>query len=286
MWHMKVIKRTYMPFTLILGLVSVSPLVWMQDSTWCQNVILKKTHTSVTSLFNMDIKYWKQHPQLHQDFVLVIIAKSSSTFNRSLNLSCASHAAVWWLSGGPVGGVLGASSSVPASTFCPPSLSHPPSGRSLSFLSVSPSSPLPHFFLLSSQCIKCIILSHLALPSRTAPRWHSARAHTQMHLHAHAASPRKWDKELATPKGPASVTLLPRLDHMASGAESSERMERGGVGTRVGGEKKSAQEEGRKKRKCDKDTEDEEMKAEERQMGPERGREKGRGRQIKKRKKK
>lgn len=37
-----------------------------------------------------------------------------------------------------------------------------------------------------------------------------------------------------TPKGPASVTLLPRLDHMAAGAEKSERTERG-VQKRVGG---------------------------------------------------
>lgn len=38
-----------------------------------------------------------------------------------------------------------------------------------------------------------------------------------------------------TPKGPASVTLLPRLDHMAASARRSERTERGGVETRVGG---------------------------------------------------
>lgn len=37
-----------------------------------------------------------------------------------------------------------------------------------------------------------------------------------------------------TPKGPASVTLLPRRDHMAAGAPRSERTERE-VETRVGG---------------------------------------------------
>lgn len=48
------------------------------------------------------------------------------------------------------------------------------------------------------------------------------------------------------------------------------------MGTRVGGEKRNAQEQKeRKKGKCDKVEEDEEMKEEERQMGPERGREKG-----------
>lgn len=80
------------------------------------------------------------------------------------------------------------------------------------------------------------------------------------------AAPRKRDKELATPKGPASVTLLPRLDHMATGAERSERTERGGVETRVGGEKKRAQEQ-KKKGKCDKDADDEEMKEEEKTDG-------------------
>lgn len=41
-----------------------------------------------------------------------------------------------------------------------------------------------------------------------------------------------------TPKGPASVTPLPRLDHMAAGEERSERTETGGVETRVGGGEK------------------------------------------------
>lgn len=52
-------------------------------------------------------------------------------------------------------------------------------------LEVSPSSSFPHFFLLlSSQCIKCIILSHLAVPSRTAPLLptHTLRAHARHHF--------------------------------------------------------------------------------------------------------
>lgn len=135
-------------------------------------------------------------------------------------------------------------------------------------MEVSPSIPFPHFFLFSSQCIKCIILSHLTLPSRTAPR-----SHTQTHTGANTqragtAAPRKRDKELATPKGPASVTPLPRLDHMAAGEERSERTERGGVETRVGGGEKETSGAKKKGRKCDKDAEDGEMKEEERQMGP------------------
>lgn len=72
-----------------------------------------------------------------------------------------------------------------------------------------------------------------------------------------------------TPKGPASVTLLPRLDHMAAGAPRTARTERGGVETRVGGgemETSGAKKEGG----WYKDTEDGEIKEEERQMGPER----------------
>lgn len=71
-----------------------------------------------------------------------------------------------------------------------------------------------------------------------------------------------------TPKGPASVTLLPRLDHMAMGAQTSERTERGGVETSVGGEKKDlrCKKERKKQRKCDKDTEDGKIKEKERQM--------------------
>ena len=138
------------------------------------------------------------------------------------------HSARWWLNWGPVGGVLGASSSFLASTFLPPTLP----------LEVSPSTPLsPHFFLLSSQCIKCIILSHLALPSRTAPG-----AHTHTHSQCTCtASLRKWDKELATPKGPASVTPLPRWDHMALGCREERENGERRSGNRVGGVKKSAQ---------------------------------------------
>lgn len=81
--------------------------------------------------------------------------------------------ALWWLNRGPVGGVLGASISVLASTFLPPT--HP--------LEVSLSTSLAS----SSQCIKCIILSHLALPSRTVPcshKPHTAQRHTNTQTHA------------------------------------------------------------------------------------------------------
>lgn len=141
--------------------------------------------------------------------------------------------ALWWLNRGPVGGVLGASSSVLASTFLPPTLP----------LEVSLSAPFPHFFLTVYQVHHPLTprfaLENSALRSQT----HSAQRHTNTE-HTRTVSPRKWDKKLATPKGPASVTLLPRPDHMALGAERK-RVNGRGVGTRVGGERRIAQEQKR-----------------------------------------
>lgn len=120
----------------------------------------------------------------------------------------------------------------------PPSL--PPSlWKTLPPLLSLTSSSSPHSVSSASS-------SHTSLcPREQRPAYAPTHTQTQTLMCACTAAPRKRDKELATPKGPASVTLLPRLDHMASGAERSERTQRGGVGTRVGGEK--AQEQKKKK---------------------------------------
>lgn len=105
---------------------------------------------------------------------------------------------------GPVGGVLRASSSVWSPPSPPPSL-----WTSLPLLLSLTSSSSPHSVSSASS-------SHTSL----CPREHRLESHTCTDTQqTWTASLRKWDKELATPKGLTSVTVLPRLDHMASAAE-------------------------------------------------------------------
>lgn len=176
--------------------------------------------------------------------------------------------ALWWLNRGPVGGVLGASISVLASTFLPPT--HP--------LEVSLSTSLAS----SSQCIKCIILSHLALPSRTVPcshKPHTAQRHTNTQTHAqrHLVSEiRNLQHQRVRLLSPCYLawTTWPWVQR---GMREWKR--RSGNKSRTGEKERSGAKRKGKKGKCDKVAEDEEMKEEERQMGPERGREKGWGTQ-------
>lgn len=164
------------------------------------------------------------------------------------------HTALWWLNSGPVGGVLSASSSILASTSLPPS-------RSLSLHSFP--SLLPP--LLTVYQVHHPLTPHFALEN-SAPLAHTQTlsAHARQHLVSEIRNLRHQRVRLLSPCYLAWSTW-PRVQRGA-------REQRGGVETRVGGEKKRAQEQ----KKSDKDAEDDEMKEEERQMGPERGREKGR----------
>lgn len=150
------------------------------------------------------------HPLVTPQFIIKSTGyclESTSTVN---------HTVLWRLNWGPVGGVLSASCAILASTSLPPSFP----------MEISPSIPFPHFFSSSPHSVSSASSSHTSLcPREQCP------AHTHRHTPANTrrtctAAPRKRDKELATPKGPASVTLLPRRDHMATGAERSERTER------------------------------------------------------------
>lgn len=121
----------------------------------------------------------------------------------------------------------------------------PVGGELLPDLRLPPSFPLPLSCSLSSlPSLLPFLLTVYQVHHPLTPRFalaNGARALAHARTPARTsrpctAPPRKRDKELVTPKGPASVTLLPRLDHMAAGASRSERIEGGGVETRVGGE--------------------------------------------------